>query len=150
MSYEKYKVMYVLPRNLLITYIPKHSSRLIIHFTLLVWILKLKWKRDNKNKNMNTLTAANMLCTFVNQRQQVLCLVHNWIMNQGQDQGLQKEKWLTPSMYPLFMNLSYYYCMYWFLNRHDGVKNKIKLNTRAYDFFCFQYEIIIGYIHLKV
>ena len=116
--------MYVLPRNLLITYIPKHSSRLIIHFTLLVWI-QLKRKRDNKNKNMNTLTAANMLCTFVNQRQQVLCLVHNWIMNQGQDQGLQKEKWLTPSM---FMNLSYDYCMYWFLNRHGGVKNKIKLS----------------------
>ena len=41
-------------------------------------------------------------------------------------------------MYPLFMNLSYDYCMYWFLNRHGGVKNKIKLsdyklNTRAYD-----------------
>ena len=108
--YEKYKVMYVLPRNLLITYIPKHSSRLIIHFTLLVWI-QLKRKRDNKNENMNTLTAANMLCTFVNQRQQVLCLVHNWIMNQGQDQGLQKEKWLTPlnvsSVYELILRLLY-------------------------------------------
>ena len=73
---NRYKVMYVLPRILLITYIPKHSKRLIIHFTLLVWI-QLKRKRDNKNRNMNTLTAANMLCTFVNQRQQVLCLVHN-------------------------------------------------------------------------
>ena len=99
--------MYVLPRILLITYIPKHSKRLIIHFTLLVWI-QLKRKRDNKNRNMNTLTAANMLCTFVNQRQQVLCLVHNWIMNQGQDQGLQKEKWLTlllassKKLYPMY------------------------------------------------
>ena len=131
--------MYVLPRNLLITYIPKHSSRLIIHFTLLVWILKLKWKRDNKNKNMNTLTAANMLCTFVNQRQQVLCLVHNWIMNQGQDQGLQKEKWLTPlnvsSVYELILRLLYVLVpeqARWSKKQNQMI---YKLNTRAYDFF---------------
>ena len=133
--------MYVLPRNLLITYIPKHSSRLIIHFTLLVWILKLKWKRDNKNENMNTLTAANMLCTFVNQRQQVLCLVHNWIMNQGQDQGLQKEKWLTPlnvsSVYELILRLLYVLVPE--QARWSKKQNQIiyKLNTRAYDFFLF-------------
>ena len=103
--------MSYLPRYVVITYIPKHSSRLIIHFTLDDFSSEFwNWnvKRDNKNRNMNTLTAANMLCTFVNQRQQVLCLVHNWIMNQGQDQGLQKEKWLTlllassKKLYPMY------------------------------------------------
>ena len=34
--------------------------------------------------------------------------------------------------------------------RWSKKQNQIKLNTRAYDFFCFQYAIIIGYIHLKV